>query len=300
MIFLKSIPLSLSVYWRLLVILPVLLPLAFIAALAFSSVWVFLAWFYFIVAQVFVSLVGIRAAFQALGEWNPPSFDRLLVAAFKWGLVFCVLGLAIFLMAGALAVALTRRDALSLLRLVAGNGLDDWIALGASGTVLGLIFLGAAATYYLMSAALTVPMAASAHAATEGGRPLGLMWTFGARVPGILAVYLVALAVSLATGSVVVSTNGFAFAATVAVALVRGEGLPVPSWPDLARFAAMVLIEFWTYAWAFAVAALAFVSRRDEAAADSAVVTAGAAGPAGVVTPAAVDLRALRKSREQS
>jgi hypothetical protein len=80
MIFFKSIPLSLAVFWRFLIVLPVFIPIALAVTLSFSLTFgllmPFLIGLFFNAAYAFLTLVGIRAGFQALGVYSAPSFGN--------------------------------------------------------------------------------------------------------------------------------------------------------------------------------------------------------------------------------
>jgi hypothetical protein len=310
MIVLRSLVLSFSVFWRLLIVMPVVIPITMVVAFAFSLVFFPLANLFVTIAQVFIGMIGIRAGMQALGAWNPPSLEKLILTSLKWGLLCFVLGLMIGIVAGVTVFALEGEGAWRQLQsaLLANSG-NLWWTLATSGTPLGWIVVGTIALIYAIGAALMVPMAASAHAASEKAQRLDVFWSFGASFPAMLVVLIGSAAVAAACGALFLSHAVVQDALIAAAAWLDGASPAAVPVDAMLRIAALLLVELWTYAWIFAAASLAFVRRRDEAAADSAVVPAppaaaasgiAARAPAGPETPSAVDVRALRKSREQS
>jgi hypothetical protein len=295
MIVLRSIPLSFAVFWRLLIVLPVALPLVVVFATLLTFFWalvsVLLAVPVVVTAQTFLTMIGIRAGLQALGAWNAPSFDRLLGASFKWALVQIAVALVLFGPSG-IVLAVTGEYGPEIFgALLSGDGYSAWVSLLTSGTVFGTAMAVSLVLSFLAYAALMVPMAAAAFGAGADVQRLDLLWGLGSAFVSLLVVSVLAFAISILSGSAFASGEALGVAGIYTYAWAFDQKLPQLGSNEILRLAALTLLEVWTYAWIFAAAALAFTKRRGLPEKPEAP---------GFEMPRAesVDYRSLRKTRQ--
>lgn len=292
MIFLRSIPLSFSVFWRFLVVLPLFLPVAGVLVLVYSLFLPFLAAFFAQIAIAFAMMLALRGAYQARGVSGVSVFGRLFVAALKWGFfeafVYLLIGFAMALAFWALAV-MDLEQIGALLASPEPPALRD--LLSASPVVLGIGIVGTGLIYGL-SVAFMVPKAAAGYAAGNAAEPLDFFWGFGTGFVSLALVMLAAAAISYLTGAMAGAAELLLHSVAVVSDWATGtEGdqpLPVAA---LALLAGLVLLQIWTFCWTYAAAAEAFLQRHARIA---------EARAAERVLPLSdpEELRALRKSRQ--
>jgi hypothetical protein len=291
MIVLRSIPLSFSVFWRFLVVLPLFAPIALAVVLSLSLILPFLAGVFSSIAMAFAALLAIRGGLQARGASLTPVFRRLLVSSIQWGLfetvVYAVIGISIGL---ALWLA-TPFGPSELSDLVRQADPDVGLEFLTSSPAVLAIGLGGLCLIYGLSLSFSVPKAAAAYSAGEKVRPLDFFWGFGTSFFSLAVVMIAAGVIALFSGALfgTAALVGYGFGHVVAW-ITQGRPPAMPA-PGLAMLAGLALIQIWTYCWFYAACALAFLRQLDRVEAEP--------GAERIVPQAEpVDVRALRKSRE--
>jgi hypothetical protein len=289
MIVLKSIPLSLSVFWRFLVVLPLFVPIALAVVLSFSLVLPFLAGVFSNIALTFATLVAIRAGFQAQGVSLTPVFSKLFFSSVKWGLfetvVYAVLAVTLALLLW-LLTPFGPSELGGLARKADAKGGLEFVL--SNPAILGVALVGSCLIYGL-AVAFSVPKAAAAYSAGEKVRPLEFLWGFGSGFFSIAVVIIASGLVSLFSGALLGSAGFVGYAVAQLVSWLTQNRPPEMPVAGLAALAGLTLLQIWSFCWIAAACALAFLQRLKRLEAERERMVP-AAEP--------VDLRALRKSRE--
>jgi hypothetical protein len=291
MILLKSIPLSLGVFWRYLIVMVVLLPAAMIVSAVFSLI-PFVGGILQMVVNTFVVLVGFRVAFQAAGAYSAPVFGRLVRGAVMWGmiegLIYTIVMVAVFIFFAGAASTLEA----------------EFKALGPKpdfGEIVGILagsplILGVGAISFALmtfiSTLLAAPKAATAFSAGQRAQQLPLFWGTGMGFASILLVALGGYAVMYFSGAfgqlLALVLHGVDLATS---ALEKGR----VTWLSQSEYMWMggaILLWIWTYCWWCAVTALAVLAEMERREARSFANRPTA-------PQHQVDLSELRRSRTQ-
>ena len=261
MIILKAFPISLGIFWRLLIVIPVFLVIATPFVVTFTLFLPFVGRFSSSVASAFFLLVGIRAGFQACKVYTAPVFNRLLMSSIKWGIFeyFVYLLIFMFLFLGVWVVGLYDLD--DYRTLFDRFDPEVWWDFFSVSPYLSTIGGITVALILGLSTAFAVPKAAAAHSAGQRTYELNFFWGFGAGFVPILAVTLGAYAVMYHSGAYDAIFDmifaGFEYINHVAF----NEPEPEITESLIFRFAIGVALSFWLYCYWYAVVTVAFLDR---------------------------------------
>jgi hypothetical protein len=296
---LRSLWVSVTGFWRYLVVLPFLLAVV----LAVLIVYTVTARIFFglvlalplVIAGLFVFafLVAIRTAFASVGEYGSPMFFRLM----KAGLIFAVIqGVLYFVIEFngfqglLLAEGLSFWDIRHVLETAAEQG-EARVALSMWNPLIWIVIVLFLAAVIYVSVGILVPMAASAWSASEERAPVDPIWGFGSQFLPLAVVVGVTYLVQSQYG-----TNAKTF---WLFGLVIGNFFDWISardveWPETAHLLDLTggfLLGSFLYYWQACAAALAFLAerKRREIVREAALFTPEAAR---------VDPRSLRKARD--
>lgn len=246
-IFIKALPLSLSTFWRYLILLPFLA----IGALVLSlfSIIPFVGWLVPGMVSIWLSIMGLRCALAARGYTRPIGLDTLFATCLYFSIIFLLLGVFLSLiMQGVFWVATQAGITVDPMGLFAG-------LLGVSPYRAGVL-LGFLAPVAITTSAFAVPLTAAAAATGKQGWDRKAFFGFGRGVIGL----------SLVTAVWMFSGHIFSFFGEVWTlmglmfgmfrALIEGESLPFQT--DLAPWTALrgMLIMTWASSWYFTTAVL--------------------------------------------
>ncbi|GHC49751.1 hypothetical protein [Neogemmobacter tilapiae] len=273
-LFIQSLPLSLSTFWRYLILLP-FLALATVLIL-FATAFVPLVGFLLPgMASAFVTLIGLRCALAAKGYANTPDLGKLVGGS----LLFSLLNIFVSLLVTALFVA--SQMALTL------AGLETGAGVAMASLILPMVLLTA------YSCAMAVPMTATAVAATDKAQKPDPFWGFGAGLFSIAVPVVLGVILTLPTGlATEIWLFGMALYSALVTALSSVEN-PEP-WGIQIAWGAVILstlILTWFSSWFFATAVLAWEktkSQREERRKAPAIERVSSDS-----------LRALREARER-
>lgn len=283
-IFIKALPLSLSTFWRYLILLPFL----GIGTLALSlfSIAPFLGWLVPGMISVWLSIMGIRCALLARGYTQPISAGTVITICLYFSIIFMGVGFIVnFAMVGVLWAFAQAGLTVEPLGLLAGLfGVSPYW----SGVLLGFL-----APIAIASSAFAVPLTAAAASTGRNGWDHKAFFGFGRGVVGLSIV----TAVWLFSGHVF-SFFGemwtlFGLIIGAVLALLEGESLPFDT--DFAPWTALrgTLLMAWASSWYFATAVLTWEHYAKDAAAPQKMAKEAAS------VPSATDIRALRRARMQ-
>jgi len=283
-IFIKALPLSLSTFWRYLLLLPFL----GIGALALSlfSIAPFLGWLVPGMISVWLSIMGIRCALMARGYTQPISGGTVITICLYFSIIFIGVGLLVNLTVTGVYWLITQTGlTMEPLGLFAG-------LLGVSPYWSGIL-LGILTPIAIASSAFAVPLTAAAASTGRNGWDHKAFFGFGRGAIGL----------SIVTAVWMFSGHFFSFfgeiwtlfGLTIGAILALREGESLPFATDFAPWTALrgILLMAWASSWYFATAVLTWEHYVKEAAAPQRI--AKDAAPA----PSADDIRALRQSRMQ-
>lgn len=261
-------------FWRFLIVLPFVLLLALVLNMSFSIAlpW-FLDWLVYPTMSVFVFLVAIRTALAQLGEYGAPVLGRLLMS----GLIYTVIQIVLlYYVAYDLSMVL---------------GLLSVMGVEVSGFVFFLIVNLFLLPVVVLHAALLVPMAAAAHAGSEGRNGVDPIWGFGSF---FLPLFLIVLGLTYVNRELALGQNlmaGIGMLVSNFFTYLEGEKV---EWPGIERLVEMGLSSLlWSILVYFAasLAAHAFLATRERRESTRVAELK--------VTPAErVDARSLRKARD--
>ena len=267
---LRSLRVSVTGFWRYLVVLPFLLAVV-LAVLIFYTMLLriipllFLA-FPLIIAGLFVFafLVAIRTALASVGEYGSPLFLRLL----KAGLVFALIQAVLFLVIKfngfqglLLAEGLSFWDIRHVFKTAAEEG-SARVYLSFWNPLIWIVLALFLAAIAYVSVGILVPMAASAWSASEERAPLDPIWGFGSQ--------FLPLAVVVAVTYVVQITFAANFKIFEMIMLMVGNffdwiAAREVEWPEPAYLFDLTvgfLVGSFLYYWQATAAALAFLAER--------------------------------------
>lgn len=282
-IFIKALPLSLSTFWRYLIVLPFL----GIAALILS-LFTFIPFVGLLVpgmVTVWLTVIGLRCALLARGYTQPLGMGTIFTICLYFSVVFLVVNMALKLFMVGYMWAMEQAGAtLDPLMLLAG-------LIGASPYATAQ-FLGLMAPVILTSAAFAVPLVAAAASTGRHGWDHNVLKGFGRGVFGLCIVCAVGI-----LGGHLFSFFGevwtfFGLVVGVITSLVEGDSLQFET--DLSPWTVLrgALIMAWASSWYFATAVLTWekfakVKRNKNAASKTDTTTT------------TDDIRELRRARMQ-
>jgi hypothetical protein len=261
-LFFQSIPFSLAVFWRFLIVFPFILVPAFVVIAGTALIFPPVALLLTAVVYNFWVLVGIRAGLGAQGYGNGPDFFALL----RWAFVFTLFQTAYTIFLGALIWALVTGASMlgydELAPLLSPRVLHDWWGMLTGAPLVA----GSVAAFWLISTALwamsLVPQASAAWASTAKAPPTNLFSGFGA---GFFGLFLVTTAsTALILWSRATDHMMILFARLIKWAIDEYTGmleLP-PTLGELLPGIFGMLLWVWASCWVFGAAALAFVQHR--------------------------------------
>lgn len=291
MIVLRSIPLSFSVFWRFLVVLPLFAPIALAVVLSLSLILPFLAGIFSSIAMTFAALLAIRGGMQARGVSLTPVFGRLMVSSIQWGLFETIVYAVIMISIGLALWLATPIDPSELGDVVRQADPDVGLELLTSSPAVLAIGLGGLCLIFGLSVSFSVPKAAAAYSAGVKVRPLEFLWGFGTSIFSLAVVMIAAGVISLLSGAVFGTAALVGYGFGHAVAWITQGRPPAEPPVSLVVLVGLALVQIWTYCWFYAACTLAFLRRLERVEADR--------GNEPIVPQAEpVDVRELRKSRE--
>lgn len=284
-IFITALPLSLSTFWRYLILSPFLAIGALVLSL-FSIIPV-VGWLVPGVVCVWLSIMGLRCALAARGYTRPISLETMFVACLYFSIIFLLVGFFMdLIMQGVVWGVIQAGIAIDQKGLLAGLFIG---ILGVSPYWSGVL-LGFLAPIAISTAAFAVPLTAAAAATGKKGWDYKAFSGLGRGVIGLSVV----MAVWMFSGHLF-SFFGeiwtfFGLMVALFWALIQGESLPFQT--DLAPWTALrgMLIMAWASSWYFATAVLTwehYVKKSSEKKPARKTET----------TTGADDLRTLRQSR---
>jgi hypothetical protein len=255
-LFVKAIPLTLSTFWRYLLLLPFLAIGAFLFSLL--TVIPIVGFFIPMIVNTALLILGLRCALAAHGYHNTLDNGKLLTFSFAFGVLFELFGQLLGIVSGAvIALAIEAGVEFDPLGLFVGL---FGVSLYWSGLLLALLSPTA-----LIIAVLAVPMTGAAHAMTYRGRYVRLFEGFGS---GLLSLLFV-LAVWLIAGNMyaIIGEIWTVFGLIVTAAWAFFEGEPIPWAITLEPWTALssTLLMACASSWFFATAVLAWEARNQRA-----------------------------------
>jgi hypothetical protein len=291
-LFFQSIPFSLAVFWRFLIIFPFILIPAFVVIAGTALIFPPVAFLLLAVVYNFCVLVGIRAGLGAEGYGNGPDFFALV----RWSFVFTLFQTAYTVFLFALVWALVTGAGLlgynELAPLMSARVLGDWWGMMTGAPLLA----GSLAAFWLISTALwamsLVPQAAAAWSSTAKAPPTNLFSGFGAGFFGLFLVTSVSTALILWTRASDHMMMLFARLIKWAIDEYTGMLELPPTVGELLPGILGMLLWVWASCWVFGAAAMAFIRHRRRL--ESAALQSNA--PQAPTT----DIAALRQARERA
>jgi hypothetical protein len=308
----RTFTLSLSIFWRMVLVIPVYI--TFAACFAFGALFVpvsglmiaavagatafgiigitALITIAFTMITMIANIIAIRAGLSARDAWGPPDFIRLLKVGFQYSLFHTLMALFMLgIAAGALIILHLSGVVVGMAEVNKINPNDPASLLNLHPSVLTIAGV-AFAVLYVMLTAMQAPLAAASHGITLKAHQPDFFHGFGARFWVQLPIVVGANA---GLGLLQVY-NMIAAMPFVLYAVVAGDGLPpavlaiLSSPEDALQVGGILLFGIWLLSLqnaAATVAYLDFAARRE--AEETAVVVAQRADPD--------DLRNLRQSR---
>lgn len=260
MIILRSIPLSFSVFWRFLVVMPLFVPLAGLVVLAFSLVFPFLAGLFAQIATTFAVMLALRGAYQARGVSGASVFGKLFGAALKWAgfelVVYLVIGIGIAL-ALWLSAQLDMEGAIALLETPSLGGIWAFFAASPFSSTVAVIGI---AVLYGLSIGFLVPKAAAGYSAGADAPGFDFFEGFGVSFLSLAVVAVASYAVSYLSGAAAGSVALVELAVNGLTSWWTGLRMEAPQQAALIKLALLVLVQIWSFCWLYAAAALAFLN----------------------------------------
>ncbi|GHC49742.1 hypothetical protein [Neogemmobacter tilapiae] len=292
-LFFQSIPFSLAVFWRFLIVFPFILVPAFVIIAGTALIFPPVALLLTAVVYNFWVLVGIRAGLGAQGYGNGPDFFALV----RWAFVFTLFQTAYTIFLGALVWALVTGASMlgysELAPLLSPHALQDWWGLLTGAPLLA----GSAAAFWLISTALwsmsLVPQAAAAWSSTTKAPPTNLFSGFGAGFFGLFLVTTASTALILWTRATDHMLMFFARLIKWAIDEYTGLLELPPTVGELLPGLLGMLLWVWASCWVFGAAALAFIHHRRR-------VERAALSRGKEIAPPTDDIRNLRQARERA
>jgi hypothetical protein len=281
--------LSLSVLWRYLIVLPFLVVLCGLIATV-SSIVPLIGIAIAAGAMTFAILIGMRTAFQAMGDYNDLDFAQLVKASLVFGLAQIVLGLLVGLVAIAAfaAAALLTPEIAPLLR----NPRVNWLTIMAffeTSPITQMISIGSIVLFQAISALIAVPMAGAAHSATQQNPGSDIWRGLGASFLPICAILLISYGIGIQSGMYDGLFQVWLFLIQMAITAFAGDTIIWATAGQIAWMIACFVYLIWTSCLYFAAAALGWKKHLDDR---QQAITA-------VKKPVDTDtLRAMREGRE--
>lgn len=293
----QSIPFSLAVFWRFLIVFPFILVPAFVLIVGTGLIFVPIAAFIFWVAYNFSTLVGIRAGLGAANYGNSPALMPLI----KWAMIFTFFQMAcsLFLLALAWAVVTAARmlgydEVSAIWSLAFLQDMTSFLWGFATGAPL---LAGVTAFLLLASTALwamsLVPQAAAARSCSPKAPPSNLLAGFGSGFFGLFIVTTLSSALILWTDA----TNKMFLFFGLLLKWAYNEYMGLlelpPSLTELLPGLFGMFIWVWASCWVFGAAALAYMRhlRRSEGRSET---------RSRIPVTTADDIRALREARDRA
>lgn len=279
-LFLRSLPLSVMTLWHYIFVLPIVVVMSI--PFVFLSMIPVLGIVFSTGLTAFYTIIVYRCALTAYGVGNEPDIVKLVKSSLALGFMYVFASLMILIVAMALAIVL------------------GWFGIGENAELPGTknpIPWGPASAFlvYLalligFQAAMAVPTAALAHAATNHGRDPGVIYGFGQGFFSALTAWAIWVTgffmLGLFTVLVEAVTTGLQLMFSDLLKISTTEIKPI-RWVPLSAAIAYVL---WGPCWFGATAVLAWDRTRNRYEAERVKTVE-------VARVSADDLRALRESR---
>jgi hypothetical protein len=278
--FLRAIPFSLNILWRLALVFPFVIIaliaigmvagiLVFFTSFASPMLALLIAVFFGVGASVFPVLVGTRLGLRARGASVRSSAAGMVLPAVGYGLfealcALLILGLGVA--AYLYATPLTLQDLTQLGQMDEGVAFQQLMAVDPAIT-LSIFWVGGLLLFGLR-AALLVPFAGSSIGADPGGRPHTPFYGFGSEFLSLLALVIASYLVwgfSVLILVKIYDVLGYGEALTMAAAQME----TVTEWGDLVNvmgpeiavfLGLLVLLNLWGFSLQCAGGALAFLN----------------------------------------
>ncbi len=239
----RTFTLSLSIFWRMVLVIPVYVTVAI--SVAFGALFVpvsglmiagalgatafaiivttALVAIVFTMVSIIANIIAIRAGLSARDAWGMPDLVRLIKVGFQYSLFHTFAALFVLSLAGGVLIVL------HLTGVVVGmaevnkiNPNDPASLLALHPAVLTIVGI-AAAILYIILAAMQTPLAAAAHGVTMKAHQPDFFYGFGDR-------FFVQLIVVVVTNTLLAVLQVYALIAAiplVLLSLLNGDGLPV-------------------------------------------------------------------------
>lgn len=277
MLFLRAIPFSFAILWRLVLVLPFMvlalivfgiIGLVFFFALALilpELAVLMVTVVLFAATSVIPTMVGTRLGLQARGVQAQNSYGGLFLPAIGYGLFEGLIGLIVILV-GLGVVVVTSPITLSELGNILQTQPDAAIdAILAGNPVTGLVVMMLVGVLFMgMRAALLVPMAAASIGRDPNGSRHTPFMGFGARILSLFSLVLLGYAIStfllpVLFGTALLFGQGDALGATLDQI---ESGQASGAMAGLVFIALSVLFWLWAFSLQCAGATLAYLERQ--------------------------------------
>ncbi len=246
-IFIQSLPLSLSAFWRYLILMPFLAIGSII--FHFASIIPFVGWLVPGMISVWLTVMGLRCALAARGYTQGIDGGTLLTVCLYFSVIFLGVGIILNLFMSAV-FWLVQQAGLTI------DPLGLFAGLFGASPYWSAALLAVLAPLAFTTAAFAVPLTAAAASTGPRGWNYKAFAGFGQGVIGLMIV----MAVWLFSGHIFSIFGeiwtGFGLIVTMIWAIVEGESLQWDT--DFAPFTALrgALIMAWASSWYFATAVL--------------------------------------------
>ncbi len=308
----RTFTLSLSIFWRMVLVLPFYITFAvcvafgalfvpvsglLIAAAVGATAFAIMALtamiaIAFSMINIIANIIAIRAGLSARDAWGLPDFIRLIKVGFQYSLFHTFVALFVLGLAGGVLIVL------HLSGVVAGMAEVNKIDPNDLTTLLNLhpavlTIVGVATLIlYIILAAMQTPLAAAAHGVTMKAHQPDFFYGFGDR----FVIQFIIVVVTNTGLAVLQIFNLLAAIPLLLYAIIAGDGVPPAvsaafgSWEVVLTVGGILLFGIWLFSLLNAAATQSYLDlRARREAEDSAVVIAQRADPN--------DLRNLRDSR---
>jgi hypothetical protein len=287
----RSFGLSFAVLWRYLILLPFLIIFCgLIAMVAFILPLVGIV--IGMGAITFATMIGMRSAFQALGDHNDLDFAQLVKASLMFGIAQIIMGVLVAIVGlAAFAVAALMTPEIAPLLGNLRINTPVIIAFFQTSPITQMISVGSIVLFQVISAIIAVPMAGAAYSATPHDTGSDIWRGLGASFWPICAILLIIYAASTQSGIYDGLGQIWLFLTVTAISAFSGDPIIGATAAQLGWMIGCFVYVIWTSCWYFAAAALGWhkhLHDRQEAI-------------AAIHRPQHVDgdaLRALRESRQ--
>jgi len=271
----RTILLSLSVFWRMLIIMPLFFlivgALSFAIAMYVPIIGVFIASIMVAISVMFLSFLCLRAGLAATAGVGPMDFGRLVAASIKYGLFLTIIsGIAGLMASGIIAVLYKNgfRDAAAGLGQYYTTGASDLLSLNPAFLIgLGFYIIATSALY----AAMVIPMTATAAAKPGDAKP-DFFEGAGVNFISLVILFLIASILTTQLGAI---GKGVVFLFSMAELVMTGglvewadaassEGLELAGTiSELLVSFGFLMLAIWLYCLQYSGGVIAYLNFRD-------------------------------------